>query len=147
MRFIQDNIYPLFATLAILATIICWFGAPEPAQPRTQPHITEPWSIPKPIEHDSESAIEAINARNLWGTVAAAGALKEPEWHVLGIATNGTDRFILLSFEGKPVEMLKTGDTLPDGAKILKIENNRFFVITTEKKKLVFGIYKNEPTK
>lgn len=146
MRFIQDNIYPLFATLAILFAVICWFGSPEPAKPRTQPQISEQWSLPKKIERDSKIAIDAINARNLWGIVAASG-VKEPEWHVVGIAASGADRFVLLSFEGKPVEMLKAGDTLPDGAKIDKIENDRFFIITTTKKKLVFGMYKNEPSK
>lgn len=146
MRFIHDNLYPLFATLVIVAAVICWFGAPVPALPQTQPQVVEPWNLPKAAEHDSKKSIDAINARNLWGAVVA-DAPKKPEWHVLGIARSGADRFILLTIDGKPVEMLKVGDTLPDGAKIVQIENDRFFVMTPDKKKLAFGIYKNDPAK
>lgn len=146
MRFIHDNLYPLFATLAIMAAVICWFGAPEPALPKTQPPVAEPWSLPKLAEHDNKKSIETINARNLFG-VLAADAPKEPEWRVLGIARSGADRFILLAYEGKPVEMLKVGDALPDGAKIVQIEKDRFFVMTPDKQKLAFGIYKHDPTK
>lgn len=146
LRFVHDNLYPLFATLAIVAAVICWFGAPEPVPPKTLAAVAESWSLPKLAEHDSKKSIETINARNLWGIVAA-DAPQEPEWHVLGIARSGAERFILLAYEGKPVEMLKVGDTLPDGAKIVQIEKDRFFVMTPDKKKLAFGIYKHEQTK
>lgn len=146
MRFVHDNLYPLFATLAILAAVICWFGAAAPALPKTQPQIAESWSLPQAAERDTKKSIDAINARNLWG-IATADAPKEPEWHVLGIVKSGVDRFILLTIDGKPVEMLKVGDMLPDGAKIVQIENDRFFVMMPDKKKLAFGIYKNDPAK
>lgn len=146
MRFVHDNLYPLFATLAITAAVVCWFGASEPALPKAQPPVAEPWSLPKLAEHDSKKSIETINARNLWGVVAA-DTPKEPEWHVLGIARSGAERFILLAYEGKPVEMLKVGDALPDGVKIVQIEKDRFFVMTPDKKKLAFGIYKHDQAK
>lgn len=146
MRFVHDNLYPLFATLAIMAAVICWFGTPAPALPQAPPQLVEPWSLPQRAEHDSKKSIDTISARNLWGIVAA-DAPKEPEWHVLGIARSGADQFILLAYEGKPVEMLKVGDALPDGAKIVQIEKDRFFVMTPDKKKLAFGIYKHDTTK
>ncbi len=146
MRFIHDNLFPLVAALILVAATSCWFGTAEPVTPRAPTSVVEPWNLPKPAERESKKSIEAINTRNLWGIVAA-DAIKEPEWHVLGIARSGADRFILLAYDGKPIEMLKTGDALPDGAKIVQIENDRFFVMTAEKKKLAFGIYKNEPAK
>jgi len=146
MRFIHDNLFPLIAALILIAATTCWFGTPVPAPPRTLTPVAEPWSLPKLVAHDSKKSIDAINARNLWGIVAA-DVPKAPEWRVLGIARSGADRFILLAFEGKPVEMLKVGDVLPDGAKIVQIENDRFFVLTADKKKLAFGIYKNDPAK
>jgi len=146
MRFIHDNLYPLIAALILIAATTCWFGTPVPAPTKTLAPVAEPWSLPKLAENDSKKTIDAINARNLWGIVAA-NAPKEPEWRVLGIARSGADRFILVAYEGKPVEMLKVGDTLPDGVKIVRIENDRFFVMTADKKKLAFGIYKNDPEK
>lgn len=150
MRFIYDNLYPLAAALILVAATTCWLGASEPAPPSPSPKapvpVDEPWSLPKLAEHDSKKSIETINARNLFGIVAE-DAPKEPEWRVLGIVMNGAERFILLAYDGKPAEMLKVGDALPDGAKIVQIEKDRFFVMTPDKKKLAFGIYKHDPTK
>lgn len=148
MRFVHDNLYPLFATLAITAAVIAWFAVPEPAQPKIQPPAAEQWELPQTTGHDSKKSIDAINARNLWGSVVVgAAAAKEPEWHILGIARNGIDRFVMLSVEGKPAEILRTGDALPDGLKIVEIENDRFFVLSANKKKIAFGIYKNDQAK
>jgi len=146
MRFIHDNLYSLVAALVLIAATSCWFGISVPVTPVAAAPVAEPWGLPQLAEQDGKKSIDTINARNLWGIVAA-DAPKEPEWHVLGIARSGADRFILLAYEGKPVEMLKIGDALPDGAKIVQIEKDRFFVMTADKKKLAFGIYKHDPTK
>ena len=146
MRFIHDNLYPLVAALIFIAAATSWFGTSAPVPHKAPPQIVEPWSLPQLAEHDSKKSIDAINARNLWGAVAADAPI-EPEWHVLGIARSGAERFILLAYDGKPVEMLKVGDALPDGAKIVQIEKDRFFVMTPDKRKLAFGIYKHDTTK
>ncbi|MDP2829636.1 MAG: hypothetical protein Q8O37_13650 [Sulfuricellaceae bacterium] len=146
MRIIHDNLYPLILALILIAAATSWFLVTAPAQPRNRPVVTEAWSLPKQAEHDSKESIAAINARNLWGVVTADAPM-EPEWRVLGVARSGADRFILLAYEGKPVEMLKVGDTLPDGVKIVQIEQDQFFVITPDKKKLAYGLYKNAPAK
>lgn len=146
MRFIQDNLYPLIAALILVAAATCWFGTSAPISPKARPPVAETWNLPKPAENDSNKFIEAINARNLWGIVAAV-APKKPEWHILGIARSGSDRFILLAYDGKPVEMLKVGDTLPDDSKIVQIEKDQFFIMTPDKKKLAFGIYKHDQAK
>ena len=146
MRFIHEHLYPLFAALLLIAAATCWFGAVAPAPPKAISTAAEPWSLPKLAEHDSKKSTEAIDARNLWGFVAA-NAPKEPEWRVLGIARSGAERFVLLAYDGKPLAMLKVGDALPDGVKIVQIENDRFFVKTADNEKLAFGIYKNDPAK
>jgi hypothetical protein len=146
MRFIHDNLYALWATLALVAAATCWFGVPEPKFSATSAAPAQSWSLPKLGENESKKSLDAITARNLWGIVAA-NTPPAPTWSVLGIGHSGADRFVMLAIEGKPAEVLKVGDTLPDGAKIVQIENERFFVLTAEKKKLAFGIYKNEPAK
>lgn len=147
MRFIHDNLYPLVVALILIAATSVWFAAPAPAPLKPLAPVSEPWSLPKLAEHDSKKSTDAITARNLWGVVVAADAVKPPEWRIQGIARSGSESFILLALEGKPVEILKAGDNLPDGAKIVQIEKDRFFVMTPDKKKLAFGIYKNDLAK
>ncbi len=148
MRFIHDNLYPLFSVLVFIIVISCWFGTSVPALPHTRTPPPEKWNLPRLVEQDGKDSVATIESHSLWGsTAASASAPKEPEWHVMGIARNGADRFILLAFEGKPVEMLKVGDALPDGSKIARIEEDRFFVMTADKKKIVFGMYKNDSEK
>ena len=146
MQFIHDNLYPLWAALALVAAATSWFAMPEPSLGKAPLAPAEAWQLPELPENQSKKSADAITARNLWGVVAA-NAPPPPAWAVQGIARSGADKFILLAFEGKPAEILKVGDSLPDGAKIVQIDNDRFFVLTADKKKLAFGIYKNEPVK
>lgn len=144
MRFIHSNLLALWLTLAALTAAICWFGVPAPTAPQAAPVAAEAWSLAKLPDNQSRRAMDAISARNLWGVVTAANAAPAPVWNIQGIARSGNERFVLLAFEGKPVEILRVGDSLPDGAKIVQIDNDRFLVQTADKKKLAFGIYKNE---
>lgn len=105
------------------------------------------WELPKLPENQSRKSMETINARNLWGVAVASNMPPEPKWSIQGIARSGNERFVLLAYEGKPVEILKVGDSLPDGTRVVQIENDRFLVESSDKKKIAFGIYKNEPHK
>lgn len=147
MRFIHSNLVALWATLALITAIVCWFAVAEPSAPAAVAPAAETWALPKLPENQSRKSLDAINARNLWGIVAANAAPKEPVWTIQGIARSGNERFVLMSIEGKPVEILKAGDLLPDGTKIVQIDDDRFLVETADKKKIAFGIYKNETQK
>ncbi len=146
IRFIYSNLVALWATLALITAVICWFAVAEPSVPTAAALTPETWTLPKLPENQSRKSLDAINARNIWGIVAA-NAPKEPVWTIQGIARSGNERFVLMSIEGKPVEILKVGDLLPDGTKIVQIDNDRFLVETADKKKIAFGIYKNETQK
>ena len=147
MRFIHNHLWSLWSALALVVAISCWFGVPEPVTSMAAPTVAETWVLHTLPDNESKKSSDAINARNLWGVVILANVVPEPVWKIMGIARSGADRFILLAYEGKPVEILKVGDSLPDGAKIAQIDNDRFFVLTDKKKKLAYGIYKNETAK
>lgn len=147
MRFIRENLYPLAAVVALAAAIVSWFASPDPLVVAPGAAAATPWALPKPLDNQSTKSAEAINARNLWGVVAA-NAPKLPSWTVMGLARSGAERYVLVATEGRPVvESLKVGDMLPDGAKIVQIDADRFYVLTPEKKKIAFGIYKNDAAK
>ena len=149
MRFVNDHLYPLFAALLLVAGISAWFALPTPQQPKTITPAAESWQLPLPEPRNSAQSQQAITERNLWGAAQdpASAAPPAPIWSVMGIARNGAERFVLMAYEGKPIVQLKVGDTLPDGMKIAQIEDDRFFVLTADKKKIVFGLYKNDTTK
>ena len=149
MRFINDHLYPLCAALLFTVGISAWFALPPPLQPKTTTPVPEAWQLPAPASVAGVQAVQNIIARNLWGTPQdkANAAPPAPKWSVMGIARNGTERFVLLAYENQAITQLKVGDALPDGMKIAQIEDDRFFVLTANKKKIAFGMYKNEPTK
>ena len=150
MRFLNENLLACAIAALVAIVMACWLALPDPVQPKTLAVVTEPWALPGLPSHDRAKSMQTIAARNLWGVVAADAAPPPPpppKWSVMGIVRNAGERFVLLAYEGKPVEMLKVGDALPDGMKVAAIEDDRFFVLTADKKKMAFGIYKNEPTK
>lgn len=145
MRLIYNHLL-LFTLLAILAgAVLFWFGSPLPATPKKIPLQAEPWELPKIASQNGNKLGEAIIAHNLWG--GAVAGTKDPEWNVTGIIKNGKERYIMVSLEGRPIEILKVGDTLPDGAQITRIEDAQFFILTEDKKKLAFGLYKHDKSK
>lgn len=146
LRLLHTHLYAYTATLALLAAVSIWFNLPALETSQTPAQPVEEWRLPAIEKNDSKAATAIITRRRLWGA-ATTEIQQAPEWHVLGIVRNGAERFVLLAYEGKPVEMVKVGDSLPDGTKIVQIEKDRFFVMTPDKKKLAFGIYKNEPAK
>jgi hypothetical protein len=153
MRFINNNLFPLLAALVVIIAASLWFALPDPPPPPPLPNATEPWSLPPARTASADQtgqAVQAITQRKLWGlsqAELASAAPAPPQWRIVGIARNGNDRFVLLAFEGKPVSQLTVGDALPDGLKIAKIEDDRFFVFTADKKKIVFGLHQNDPKK
>ena len=146
MRFIHDNLKPLLITLMLIAAITAWFGTTGPTPPSSTPQADETWVLPALPENASRKYVTAINDRNLWGA-AIVEAPSAPEWHVAGVVKSGKDRFLLLALESKPIETLKIGDKLPDGAKITRIEKDRFFVVTPDNKKLTIGLNKHDKVK
>lgn len=147
LRFIHEHLAPLAATLVLLMAVSCWFGTTLPVHNPPALPAAQPWQLPSLTQHDIQKSIATINARNLWGIVATANVVKPPEWSVVGIATAGAERFVWLAYEGKPLTTLKIGDTLPDETTIVQIEKDRFFVMTKDKKKLSYGLYKNDQAK
>lgn len=152
MRFINNNLVPLVVALLLVIAPSLWFARPVPPPPVALALATEPWSLPpapSASAAQASQAIQAITARKLWGLSPQdiANTPPPPQWRIVGITRNGAERFVLLAYEGQPVSQLTVGDALPDGLKIAKIEDDRFFVVTAENKKIVFGLYKNDPTK
>jgi len=85
---------------------------------------------------DPAQWIATINQRKLWGGAAAAEqeAAGRPEaekdWSLVGVVIKGGDRFVLVSVGDDASKPYRIGDTLPNGAKILDIEEDRLRIST-----------------
>lgn len=141
MRFIHNNLWGLASSLILVAALLFWFFIPDPPEPKKITLPVEPWQITQTIATDTKKLVAAVELHNLWGAKASETPL-EPELHVRGMAQRGSEHYVMISVGNKPMEIVKVGDTLPNGSKIIKIEENRFLVMTPDKKKLAFGITK-----
>lgn len=109
-----------------------WLMAPPPAAVRPARLAVEPWNIPARPEFDAKEALAALNGASLWGKLAdtaQAVPLNDPEWRFLGAMARGQERYVIVKIDNQPEQKLVPGDTLPGGAKILGIENDRLCVL------------------
>ncbi len=138
----------MLLSFLIVTGYITWGIAPAP--PETKPTLqsnVEPWSLPTITKAQPEKNVEILNKKSLWGNLpdkVNEKPLIDPEWRVLGIVTNGPDRFVLIKVEGQSEQRLGINDKLPGGSKILKIEEDRICLLLNGKKRIL-GINKMGP--
>jgi hypothetical protein len=126
--------------LLATATTVAWFSAPSPALRHSGANLAEAWDLPKSPARESAKWIAAINQHKLWGVSmnnSQAGPSEEKGWGILGVVIHGDDAFALISVGGRPSEQYRVGDLTPDGAKILKIEEDRLHVLEAGKKSIL----------
>jgi hypothetical protein len=146
MQLLIDNLKLFLAVAIALIVLSSWFGTSAPLPPSVPAPLPDTWQLPALPEGNHAKSIETITARNLWGETKAETATV-PEWKIMGVAMAGKTRLLLIAQEGQPIETLKIGDKLPDGAKITAIEKDRYLVLTPDNKKLTIGISKNGQVK
>ena len=96
--------------------------------------------MPEYNSTDVKKAIETVQSRSFWGIVAVAapeGPTKDPEWRFVGTGGDGKDRYVMIQIEGQPVSTLKTGDQLPGGAKILRVDDDRLCLLVSGRKRVL----------
>lgn len=90
-------------------------------------------------------AVEKALKRQIWGLPptaysrasqqqARAAEKPAPQWKLTGTYRVGPDAFVLVRQGDKTPDALKRGDTLPDGAKIVDIEEDRIWVMADGKR-------------
>ena len=139
--------WPILLALLATAGVAEWLLAPAPPAPRALHRSAEPWALPQSYMAQTEQARAILDKTALWGKLPAVEAAKpsgDPEWHFLGIATNGKERYVLIKVDGQPEQRLTINDKLPGGSKILKIENDSLCILIDGKKRRL-DIYETGP--
>ena len=129
--------------IAILAVALAcvvyleWVVVPYPIPPTMAAAVDEPWDVHQQGKYDVLPALVTLNQAGLWGKVAEAPAPPpaDSQWWFVGAMARGQERHVLIRVGSQPVLTLKPGDQLPDGSKILQIENGRICVLVNNNKR------------
>lgn len=125
------------AWAAAAAALLGWWLAPLP---QAAPALVKPrgdhWSLPA-LPRVFDQTVLAVNVLDapFWGPRAAALAdsamlAPDPRWRIAAIFGQGADRGVLVEFsaEGKSPLRLRTGEKLPSGHRIVRIEEREVCV-------------------
>ena len=136
MRFFNDSFGIAVVAVVLVAAGIAWYFAPQPEPGSSLILMEDPLQLPSEKSPDPKSAAQVIAQKRLWGEAGAAtGPQQDPEWHFVGVAASGKDRYVMLKMAGKPVQTLKVGDTLPGGSEILGIGEDRLCILINGQKR------------
>ena len=131
--------------LIVAATFVAWLAAPTPARTKPAAAALEDWETPKIQARDPARWIASIKQHKLWGAAekssdadaAHPGASVKPRWNLVGVAFQGGSPLAYISVGDKPSEPYRVGDQTPDGAKILKIEDDRLHLLANGKESIL----------
>ena len=128
--------------LILASALLAWTAAPSPAPPRLGAAAQEAWEAPTIPARQPAKWIAAIKRRQLWGAdgeaaEGGAGPLAKPGWHIAGVAVQGRSAVALISVGDQPSRSYQAGDDTPDGAKILKIEEDRLRILDNGKERIL----------
>ena len=138
------------ATVAIvlLACILTWSMAPRPIAPATAQTATQTFVLPALPRQEYAKWASTLLRKNPWQSAEATAtnpdqAQPPPDaWHIVGIVIQGQDRFALIAQGEDPSRKYRIGDTLPDGARITGIADDRLQV-TNQQKTHTHNIYRH----
>ena len=136
MPFLTDSFGISAVVVVAIAASVTWYFAPLPESGSSPAPREDLLEVAAERNPDLKKAAQTIVQKRLWGEIAAGdGPKQDPEWHFVGIAGRGKDRFVMLKVAGKPVETLQVGDSLPGGAAILEIGDDRLCILINDKKR------------
>lgn len=132
--------YLFGAGLVLTASALAWVVAPTPAPVAPPNAAVESWEPPKAQHYDPVKWLSILRGHSLWGGSAefevapggAAGggrgrAAAAVAWSIVGVVIEGADAFVLISIGDEVSKPYKIGDSLPDGGKISRIEEDRLY--------------------
>jgi hypothetical protein len=108
------------------------------------------WEIPVVNKPDPKLKAEQLSGRTLWKEPATEARLTEdkpltpPDWRIAAVVKTAGTNQLVISFKDNPnnLQTLATGDKLPGGFPILRIEQN-WVVISVNGKKAMLAVGRN----
>lgn len=135
--------------LALVGGAALWFALPE--QRVATALATKPadrWALPEiPRWQLPLSAPALIAGSPIWGgaptraEAAEAAVPPDPRWRLAGVLGASNERRLLVSFmdAGKPPSLLRVGDQLPSGHRIVRIDE-REVCVALGKRSYILGL-------
>ncbi|MBV1774735.1 hypothetical protein KSF73_03290 [Burkholderiaceae bacterium DAT-1] len=83
------------------------------------------WVKPEALERDADTPYKQLAKQGLWPVVRPEekdlAPLTPSDWQLTGVYRAGERKGVLLAVQGKPLQTLFPGDTLPGGAVIAQV--------------------------
>lgn len=140
----------LWALLIVAAGLLGWYLVPpyEADAPLVRPR-RDAWQMPMiPRAADQTALAGLLNTAGFWGSgpVQAVAPPPEPKWRVAAVYGRGKEGGVLILWDTPAKEplKLKTGDKLPNGDRIVRIDE-REFQVKQGKKTVTLGVERSEP--
>jgi hypothetical protein len=95
---------------------------------------SDPPSVDKLLSREIWPMPSAMYSRASQLQARQAGGMAEETWKLTGTYRIGSQSFVLLRRGDKTPEALKPGDSLPDGRRILEIQEERIWVVADGKR-------------
>jgi len=137
----------VFAVWAVAVAAALAFG-PRASVPTTLVGADALPRLPSAAPRDAEAQIAALRKASLWGVPASAPplpgiaaaepSLMPPEWRIVAVVAGSTDRFVVVQQANQPaMHELRTGQQLPDGSEIRRIEPAALYLIVRGNKRIL----------
>lgn len=136
----------ILATVAVVALGAYWIlSAVAPVA--SAPARAGAFALPAKLHADPDTLVASLTRFDPWGLGSAAYARAQPDkgngaapapwvpWSLTGSYSIGGQSFVLIRFDNKTAEPLKVGDSLPGGARILDIQQDKLCILIDGKRR------------
>ncbi len=138
----------LLLIIWLLAAGLIFVFGPRPAQaPRTAHADAAVWKLPELQLSDAEAAWTELRVRQLWGApplppgvnvkAQAPAPLTPPDWRILATVATGIEQYVIVQIGKTPPVNIKTGEHLPDGSVLARVEPDRLYLVVQGKKRVL----------
>jgi hypothetical protein len=122
----------VLTAIAVAAAAGLGWHVGDVSQIAMRPEPPAAWSLPSPRVADPEGNLAILAARKPWGGTSSFSESETPApiaagWRLVGIVQRADQRYALILVGSGPtakVEYRAVGDTLPDGSKLVQIDDD-----------------------
>jgi hypothetical protein len=130
-----------------IAGALFWAIAPRPPEPEKASAQLADWTPPELDLSDPERAWTDLRVRQIWGAPPPPPGvdqkpeepqpLTRPDWRILAAIAAGGEQYVVVRIGEEPPVNVKTGEHLPDGSLLARVEPDRLYLVFRGRKRVL----------